>query len=281
MSPRKPKTTLDTLDEQILATIYRWLKEKRLPPTVREIKEEVGASSTSVVDYHLKKLERLNFIVREAGDKRKARNLRLHPRLAQPHEVDTSAESADLALLAAQGRARAPQKEPRKPRGLGRSLPVTPSPRVVSLPLAGRIVASEPIPAFPEGYTADDTLEIPEAFLPRNTEGLYALEVSGNSMIDALIGDGDIVVLKETKEAAPGEMVAVWLKHTNESTLKKYQPVYDARQERLEKIILKPANPTMHPIEIDDPAQVEIMGKVVLVIRPTDGSIHKPRSKGN
>ena len=279
MSPRKPKNTLDALDEKILQAIYHWLEEKGLPPTVREIKREVGASSTSVVDYHLRRLERLKFIVREATDKRKARNIRLHPRLARLRDVDPS-ETADLAAFAALRRARAPRKEGRKPRSVGRSLPVAPSSRVVSLPLAGRIVASEPIPAFPEGYTADDTIEIPQAFLPRNTEGLYALEVSGNSMIDALIGDGDIVVLKETKEAAPGEMVAVWLKHTNESTLKKYQPVYDARQKRLQKIILKPANPSMQPIEVDDPAQVEIMGKVVLVIRPTDGGIHKPRSKG-
>ena len=275
MSPRKPKNTLDELDKKILDTIYRWLDKQGLPPTVREIQQEVGASSTSVVDYHLRRLERLKYIIREATDKRKARNIRLHPRLSLPRDVDATKPSADWAALAAQGRARAP----RKPREMGRSLPVAPASRVVSLPLAGRIVASEPIPAFPEGYTADDTIEIPAAFLPRNTEGLYALEVSGNSMIDALIGDGDIVVLKETKEAAPGEMVAVWLKHTNESTLKKYQPVYDARQERLEKIILKPANPTMQPIEIDDPAQVDIMGKVVLVIRPTDGSIRKPRGK--
>ncbi len=280
MSPRKPKNTLDDLDKKILDAIYQWLDKHGLPPTVREIQQAVGASSTSVVDYHLRRLERLEFIVREASDKRKARNIRLHPRLARPRNVDATETTADWASLAAQGRARAARKETRKPRDLGRNLPVTPASRVVSLPLAGRIVASEPIPAFPEGYTADDTIEIPQAFLPRNTEGLYALEVSGNSMIDALIGDGDIVVLKETKEATPGEMVAVWLKHTNESTLKKYQPVYDARQERLEKIILKPANPTMQPIEVDDPAQVEIMGKVVLVIRPTDGSIRRPRSKG-
>ena len=88
---------------------------------------------------------------------------------------------------------------------------------------------------------------------------LYALEVRGDSMIDALIHDGDMVVMKHQQEATNGELVAVWLKSEKETTLKRFYREKD-------RVRLQPANPTMQPIYVH-PSNVEIQGKVVLVIR--------------
>lgn len=90
-------------------------------------------------------------------------------------------------------------------------------------------------------------------------EGLFALKVKGNSMIDALINDGDIVVMKKQESAENGEMVAVWLKDEKETTLKR---IYRERK----RVRLQPMNPTMKPF-FAEPDNVEVQGKVVLVIR--------------
>ncbi len=269
--PRKPRNTPGPMDKKILEAIRYWWDTFGIPPTVREIQQYVKASSTSVVDYHLRQLEKWGYIAREGGRRgqRRARNIRL---LKWPREVTPGGTEESLAAF-----------QRRKVRATARhQAPVAAvsaeTRPMATLPLAGRIVASAPIPSFPEGFTAEDTLEIPLALLPSDTSRLYALEVQGNSMIDALIGDGDIVVMQETKEAAPGELVAVWLKSTNESTLKKFQPVYD-QEDRLQKVVLKPANPTMQPIEIDDIADIEIMGRVVLVIRRPGDKAWRPRMK--
>jgi len=275
MSPRQAKRELDELDKRILKVIYRWINGKGLPPTVREIQEEVGASSTSVVDYHLRRLEQRGYIIRDNAQdgQRKARNIRLAP---LPRGVDATEEDDINGLHALAARRHAGKTE-RQPAFKKTSQGVSISSHVVPVPLAGQIVASEPVPSFSDAF-ADENIAIPQSLLPRTTQNLYALRVSGNSMIDALISDGDIVVLQEVKDAAPGEMVAVWLKDTEESTLKRFAPEYD-KDNQLQRIVLKPANPTMQPIVIDDPSRVEIRGKVVLVIRTTDNTIGKPKGK--
>jgi len=106
--------------------------------------------------------------------------------------------------------------------------------------------------------------DIARSLLPSKEKGndLYALEVQGDSMIDAMVNDGDIVIMKtaQGKETRNGEMVAVWLDNNDETTLKYYY------QEK-NRIRLQPANPTMAPIYIDNPQQVRVLGKVVMVIR--------------
>jgi repressor LexA len=134
---------------------------------------------------------------------------------------------------------------------------------VVSIPLLGRIAAGEPIPIpssdlLPFGY---ETIELTRSIIKAD-EDIYALQVRGNSMIDALINDGDIVIMKHQEEAANGDLVAVWLKDEGETTLKRFY--LEGRQVRLQ-----PENPTMEPIYVH-PANVEIQGKVVLVIRQLD-----------
>jgi len=132
---------------------------------------------------------------------------------------------------------------------------------VAQVPLLGTIAAGEPIPVpTPDTWTtiSEETVEITEELM-RGREGLYALKVKGNSMIDALIDDGDIVIMQQAGAVADGDMAAVWLKKQQEVTLKK---VYRDG----ERIRLQPANRQMKSI-YQDPDNVEIQGRVVGVIR--------------
>ncbi len=211
--------TLSERQKKILSFLKAFTVENEYPPTIREIGTAVGISSTSVVNYNLNVLEKKGYIAR---DKTVSRGLRL---VGGPGSgVLTSRDD------------------------------------VVSIPLLGRIAAGEPIPIPssdlpPFGY---ETIELTRDIIGRE-EDIYALQVRGNSMIDALIHDGDVVVMKHQEEAANGELVAVWLKDEEETTLKRFY---------LEggRVRLQPANPTMEPIYVH-PANVEIQGKVVLVIR--------------
>lgn len=82
-------------------------------------------------------------------------------------------------------------------------------------------------------------------------------------MIDAMVNDGDIVIMKKAQTAQNGEMVAVWLKDEDKTTLKYY-----FKEEK--RIRLQPANPTMQPIYVDNSSDLLIQGKVVLVVRRMD-----------
>jgi repressor LexA len=144
----------------------------------------------------------------------------------------------------------------------------TPLGDMLRVPVLGRIVASEPIP-IPSSdfnlFTADDSVEIATSLMPAKEKGkdLFALEVQGDSMIDAMINDGDIVILKPAQEARNGDMVAVWLSDRNETTLKYFYKEKEGYR-------LQPANPTMKPILIKKSDPLEIKGKVVMVIRKMD-----------
>lgn len=208
--------------KKIFAFLEAFTRENEYPPTIREIGAAVGISSTSVVSYNLDALEREGYIAR---DKTISRGLR---------------------LVAGSGSRASRLRDD-----------------VVSIPLLGRIAAGEPIP-IPDSDLppfGHETIELTRSIIGRQ-QGIYALQVRGNSMIDALIHDGDVVVMKHQEEAANGELVAVWLKDEKETTLKRFY--LEEGQVRLQ-----PANPTMEPIYVH-PANVEIQGKVVLVIRQLD-----------
>ena len=89
---------------------------------------------------------------------------------------------------------------------------------------------------------------------------VYALQVKGDSMIDALIHDGDIVIMKPHAEIRNGDLIAAWLKAEKETTLKRFF------REGNDKVRLQPANPRMDPIYVH-PENLEIQGKVIAVIR--------------
>jgi len=215
----RQREEVEEQEQRILECIRDFIQERGYPPTVRDIARELEISSTSVVDYHLKRLEQARWIER---DPRSSRGIRL-----------TAAGARGL--------------------GLG---------EIVSVPLLGDIAAGEPIPVPSSDFSllgVEETIELTRSIVgdPRD---LYALRVRGNSMIDAMVHDGDIVIMRPAEEVANGEMAAVWLRDREEATLKR---VYWEGG----RVRLQPANPTMEPIYIDDPRQVQIQGKVVMVIR--------------
>lgn len=131
---------------------------------------------------------------------------------------------------------------------------------IIRVPLLGSIAAGEPIPVPSSDMwrsEAIDTLELTEEI----TQGkqVYALRIRGLSMIDALIDDGDTVLMQPANTADNGELVAVWLKDRQEVTLKKLFRERDM-------IRLQPANCQMQPIFVN-PENVQVQGKVIGVIR--------------
>jgi repressor LexA len=132
----------------------------------------------------------------------------------------------------------------------------------VQVPLVGQIAAGEPIPV-PAPDTWDtaasaETLELPRN-VSRNWKGVYALKVKGLSMVDALIDDGDIVLMQSVNVVENGAMAAIWLKSEKETTLKK---VYVEKG----RVRLQPANTHMKPIYVE-PDNIEVQGRVIAVIR--------------
>ena len=222
MMVRKSKG-LGERHQKILDFLLSYQRENRYPPSIREIGEKTGISSTSVVNYYLDQLEKKGLIER---DRKISRGVRLS-------SLNGSIEN-------------------------------------LRVPILGPIAAGLPLPELDPNvsYMTDseaNAVDIARSLLPAKEKGdnLFALEVKGESMIDAMINDGDIVVLKPASEARNGEMVAVWLPRDNEATLKYFFKEKD-------RVRLQPANPTMKPIYIKKSDPVEIKGKVVMVIRKLD-----------
>jgi repressor LexA len=215
-----PKGKLSDRQKKMIDFIQKFSQQNGYPPSIREIGEAVDISSTSVVNYNLNRLVEEGYVAR---DQNVSRGIRLTEKLARASER------------------------------LG---------NVIRIPLVGRIFASEPVhlPSTDSPvFGADEAIEITRGLLS-GQDGLFALQVKGDSMIDAMVNDGDIVVMKRQADWRNGDMVAVWLKDREETTLKK---IYrDGTRVRLQ-----PANPTMKPIVIDDPARLEVQGKVMLVVR--------------
>jgi repressor LexA len=132
----------------------------------------------------------------------------------------------------------------------------------ISVPIIGQIAAGEPIPVPSSdswnGAASSETLEVPSDLI-KGKGPVYALKVKGLSMIDALINDGDTVLMQSTNRVENGQMAAVWLRSEKTATLKKVYVGQDL-------IRLQPANSQMQPIYCQ-PDNVEIQGKVIAVIR--------------
>ena len=173
----------------------------------------------------------------------------------------TSVVSYNIDILKREGLIR---KDDGVSRGLGL---VTPRQQrnvqdTVAVPLVGAIAAGEPFP-LPTAETwasaADlETIDLPQPIAGRE-EGLYALNVRGESMIDALIADGDLVIMQQTNSVPNGEMAAVRIAPDDETTLKRFYaegPV----------VRLQPENSQMAPITVDA-GKVEVLSRVVAVWR--------------
>jgi repressor LexA len=204
---------LSQRQEAILGFINDYMDEHGYPPSMREIGAAARISSTSVVDYNLRVLER-------------------HGYLRRDREV-----SRGLELSASSER-------------FGRS-------RVVRVPLVGRIAAGEPIEAIER---EEEAFEFSASLVP---EGCYALQVKGTSMIDDLIDDGDVVVVRPQATADNGEIVvALLLNEGSESGSATLKRVYRERG----RVRLQPANSSMEPIYVN-PDELLVQGKVVALLR--------------
>ena len=192
--------------QRILDVIRKFTAERGYPPSVREIGERVGLSSSSTVQSHLKSLERRGLLKR---DPTKPRAL-----------VPAASDDAEPAI---------------------------PS---VTLPVVGRVAAGVPITA---SENLEDHFVLPAAWAPRR--GGFVLRVKGDSMIDAAILDGDLIVVEQTPTADNGEIVVAMI--DGEATVKRFY-------REANRVRLQPENPTMAPIYADD---VTILGRVEAVIR--------------
>jgi len=219
---------------KIMEFLTEFQEEKGYSPSIRQIGKSIKVDSTSLIDYYLNQLEEMEYIER---DEHISRSIRI---LKPVYETPSM-----------QG---------------GMTLQRIPNPgEMLVLRLAGRIVASAPMPMPASDlayYDPESSVEIARSLLPKREKisELFALEVQGDSMIDAMVNDGDIIVVKQVETAENGEMVAVWLNDTNETTLK-----YFYREGS--RVRLQPANPNLGPIYIENPERMRIMGKVVMVIR--------------
>ena len=204
---------LSPKQQKIIGFLRHFIREKDYPPSIRDIQEACGISSTSVVDYNLKALERLGYIHRD-------------------REVSRAIELLD---------------------GSGRR------PRTIAVPIIGQIAAGQPIPVPEASVDYSETVDI-TADMARGKENVYALRVKGTSMIDALVNDGDIIILEQISSPENGEMVAAWLKKEQEATLKKFY-----REGK--RVRLQPANETMEPI-YSSADNVEVQGRVLYRMGP-------------
>ena len=227
---------LSERQKSMLAFIAKFVDGNNYPPTIREIGTACGISSTSVVKYNLTKLERGKLIKR---DKEVSRGL-----------------SLDWGRLQEAGLADNMIGAPNTDRGVrsdGSSF------NFFQVPVLGYIAAGQPIQVeTADHFSADEWLDLNESLF-RNPAELYALRVQGDSMIDASVLDGDIVILRHQERAENGEMVAAWIDNKNETTLKHFYLEGD-------QVRLRPANPS-YPEMFLPAADVSVKGKVVSVIR--------------
>jgi repressor LexA len=131
----------------------------------------------------------------------------------------------------------------------------------VAIPLIGQIAAGQPIPVPDDIVDGEpvETIELSAELVPDGGKHLFALRVKGHSMVDALINDGDVVLLKQQITCENGDTVAVWLRDEKETTLKRFYHEGD-------RVRLQPSNVTMEPI-FTSPDNIEIQGKLVTVVR--------------
>jgi repressor LexA len=205
-----PRTT--NTREIILDFIKIFRLRNGYSPSVREVADQCGVRSPSVVQYHLNHLEQAGLIRRSKDTSR---------------SIEIVGETKEVALI----------------------------------PLLGVIAAGQPIwvpSADKWSAEAERMIEVPGEII-RGKKEVYALQVRGNSMVDAMIGDGDTVIMEKADDIKNGDVVACWLEKEQEVTLKK---IYFED----EKLRLQPCNPYMLPM-YHEKGNVQVQGRLVAVLR--------------
>jgi repressor LexA len=209
---------------RVLEVIRDSVVRRGYPPSMREIGEAVGLTSTSSVAHQLATLERKGFLRRDPNRPR-AVDVRLPGEAADAIEAHESDDSTGLT-----------ERDTR--------------PQPAYVPLVGRIAAGGPVLAE---QAVEDVFALPRQLVGEGN--LFLLKVTGESMIDAAITDGDWVVVRQQPVADNGDIVAAMI--DGEATVKTFR-------RRDGHVWLMPHNPAFEPIPGDD---ASILGKVVAVLR--------------
>jgi len=245
---RKPKgsvpvVTLETPDKpdpdhvltwrqrKVLQVIRESVQKRGYPPSMREIGEAVGLTSTSSVSYQLSTLQKKGYLHRDVG---------------RPRTVEVRLPNHP-AVRPEPGRAEPERGEDEIPDFPGIDIA---SQEAAYVPLVGRIAAGGPILAEQH---VEDIFPLPRQLVGEGT--LFLLKVAGDSMINAAIADGDWVVIRQQEDAENGEIVAAML--DGEATVKTFK-----RSDGHAWLI--PHNPAYTPILGDE---ATILGRVVAVLR--------------
>src|SRR2546426_1081113 len=215
--------------EKILAFIKKSIQDQGYPPTIREIGEHFGIRSTNGVNDHLKALERKGYLLR--GE----------------------LKSRALSVIDG-GRAGAPRLARLISR---RELSPVSGGEAVEVPVVGKVAAGEPI-LVEENIT--DHVRIDSVLLGDGGRKVFALRVSGDSMIGDGILDGDYIFVRKQLQASPGGIVVAMIE--DEATVKRFYPEGD-------RVRFQPSNPRLKPIYVsrDDFRETQIIGVVVGVYR--------------
>ncbi len=212
---------------RVLEVIRAAVESRGYPPSMREIGEAVGLTSSSSVSHQLATLERKGFLRRDPHRPR-AIEVRSPERSPVPApSYDGGGSTHDLETGSGDAR-----------------------PAAAYVPLVGQIAAGGPILAE---QAVEDVFPLPRQVVGEGT--LFLLQVRGDSMVDAAICDGDWVVVRQQQVADPGDVVAAMI--DGEATVKTFK-------RRDGHVWLMPHNPAYEPIPGD---QATVLGKVTAVLR--------------
>jgi len=224
---------------ELLRFIHERLKESGVPPSFDEMKDALDLRSKSGIHRLIMALEERGFIRRLPNRARAIEVIKLPDSVAHGLGASRTRKFTPSVIEGNLGRVRAPAEDD--------------SSRPVAVPVMGRIAAGTPIEAI---QNKSHVINMPPDML--STGEHFALEVRGDSMIEAGILDGDIVLIKRTDAADTGDIV-VALIDSEEATLKRFR-------RRGASIALEPAN-AAHEVRILPPSRVRIQGKMVALFR--------------
>ena len=215
--------------QRVLNVIHDSIAQRGYPPSMREIGEKVGLTSSSSVAHQLRMLEEKGFLKRDPT----------RPRALEVFLPEVMAARRSMGATVAEPESSYDET------GVGDAMPAA-----TYVPMVGRIAAGGPILAE---ETLDDVFPLPKQLVGEGT--LFMLEVRGDSMVDAAICSGDYVVVRQEQTAENGEIVAALI--DGEATVKTFQ-----RKDG--QVWLLPHNPAYDPI---DGTHATILGKVTAVLR--------------
>lgn len=234
---------LSANEKKILEYIESFMSEQGISPSYQEIKDQFGFASFNSIQRYLRQLQNKGYISIPGGNQKRAISL-LRP---------ASALQESLALAFAQKQQTIAVSTPTKAPAVDRL-----QRELFSLPLLGKVAAGRPI----EALSHNETVDVPP-HLVRDPSRSFTLKVSGQSMIEDGIFDGDLLIVQEQSQAKNGEICVCSI--DGEATVKRFYLHSDGKLAR-PQIELRPANSEMESMWYS-PNEVQIRGIVVGLLR--------------